>query len=285
MKIITKELNEFENKILGALYGFAIGDSMGATTEFMIPEMIVNEYGCVDDLIGGGWLNLKPGEVTDDTQMMICVIDALIECKKNVNRINPNRFKRECMENFKKWYDTIPKDVGNQCARAINFYAKTKSYIGEDFSACGNGSLMRALPCALMNLPSMNTLQGRLTHNNSICSGIIWSYTNMIQSLLRNDGIVKSVAFSDSSPTGYVIDTFECVKRHFRKARDFKEGIIMAVNEGGDADTIAAITGGLLGAKFGYREIPVKWILKLDENVGNKLNEFANFIFEEVKTK
>lgn len=34
-----------KNKIAGALYGFAIGDAMGATTEFMSREQIEEQYG------------------------------------------------------------------------------------------------------------------------------------------------------------------------------------------------------------------------------------------------
>ena len=120
-----------KSKILGALYGFAIGDSMGATTEFMTEAEIKRQYGQVDDLIGGGWLKLKPGEVTDDTQMMICVIDAIMSVSKEKGSLKAigNDFKKECMQNFVKWFLTGPKDVGNQCAKAIRYYMATKQYI------------------------------------------------------------------------------------------------------------------------------------------------------------
>lgn len=65
-----------KNKIAGAVYGFAIGDAMGATTEFMTEEQVKLNYGKVTDIYGGGWLHLKPGDVTDDTQMTVCVMDA-----------------------------------------------------------------------------------------------------------------------------------------------------------------------------------------------------------------
>ena len=55
--------------ILGALYGFAIGDAMGATTEFMDEHQIKAKYGQVDNIVGGGWLKLEAGQVTDDTQI------------------------------------------------------------------------------------------------------------------------------------------------------------------------------------------------------------------------
>ena len=35
---------ELKDKIAGAVYGFMIGDAMGATTEFMTKESIEEEY-------------------------------------------------------------------------------------------------------------------------------------------------------------------------------------------------------------------------------------------------
>lgn len=43
---------------------------------------------------------------------------------------------------------------------------------------------------------------------------------------------------------------------------DFKMGVIAAGNFGRDADTIGAIVGGILGAKYGASAIPEKWLEK-----------------------
>lgn len=80
-------MSTIKNKIAGAMYGFAIGDAMGATTEFMNPTEIKKKYGKVTDIIGGGWLNLKAGEVTDDTQMTMCVIEAVMNSDRLDNFI------------------------------------------------------------------------------------------------------------------------------------------------------------------------------------------------------
>lgn len=39
----------------------------------------------------------------------------------------------------------------------------------------------------------------------------------------------------------------------------FKEGLLRAVNLGGDTDTIGAIAGGLAGLYYGYNSIPMEW--------------------------
>ena len=89
---------ELKDHIAGAVYGFAIGDSVGAITEFMSKDEIKSKYGEVTKQLGGGWLNLKPGEVTDDTQMMLCVMDALMKLpgvgRKTANVIQAVAFGR-----------------------------------------------------------------------------------------------------------------------------------------------------------------------------------------------
>ena len=61
-----------------SLLGLAVGDALGATTEFMNPEEIRTRYGVHDRIRGGGWLNLPPGRVTDDTEMAQCVARAIL---------------------------------------------------------------------------------------------------------------------------------------------------------------------------------------------------------------
>lgn len=264
------------NKIAGAIYGFAIGDAMGATTEFMTKEQIYNIYGKVTDIIGGGWLNLKPGEVTDDTQMSICVMNALINSLK---RNDPMGFifMKQLRGEFIKWYRTRPKDVGLQCQKAIQGMIHfQKLGATKDNNALGNGSLMRAMPCAILNKGLLNELQSRMTHNNEVCTHIIHSYTSLIQDHL-NDNYIGVKTDYLLEPTGHIRNTFNN-SVYWSQSDSFEGAIIGAVNHGGDADTIAAITGSIAGAKFGYSAIPEKWINQLDPSVKNILNFFKNFV-------
>lgn len=262
-------LSMIKNKIAGAIYGFAIGDAMGATTEFMNHAQIKKQYGQVTDIIGGGWLNLKAGKVTDDTQMTICVMDALMG--------NIKLFEECCMGNFIEWYRMGPKDVGGQCQKGIVCAMSTGHFIERDDMALGNGSLMRAMPCALINRPDLNVAQGKLTHNNSECSQIILEYTRLIQNILYNNLYTYKVK-SILEPSGYIRDTFNN-SLYWASKPSFEKAIIGAVNDGGDADTIAAITGSIAGARFGYDAIPQRWIDQLDSEVKIYLEKFKNFVF------
>jgi ADP-ribosyl-[dinitrogen reductase] hydrolase len=59
-----------------------------------------------------------------------------------------------------------------------------------------------------------------------------------------------------------------------------EEAIVGAVNHGGDADTIAAITGSLVGAYYGYYAIPTRWVYDLDNGVKKQLDHYAKFFTE-----
>ena len=52
-----------------------------------------------------------------------------------------------------------------------------------------------------------------------------------------------------------------CSLRHLN---DFRAGVLMAVNLGGDTDTIGAMTGAILGAYNGINSIPGEWLEKLE---------------------
>ena len=285
--------NILRDKIRGALYAHAIGDAMGATTEFMSADEIKIKYGRVDDLIGGGWLDLNVGETTDDTAMTIGVIDALMKGFKS-----EDEFKKSCADNFLVWFETGPKDVGNQCQIALVKYKMTGEYIDEDKDALGNGSLMRALPCGLLPMDFwsilsactqnpddsltggpeyLNILQGEITHKNKTCAEILTEYTFIIRGFILG-GNFKLKSQELLKPSGYIINTYNNAK-YFANLQ-VADAIIGAVNHGGDADTIAAITGSMAGARDGYHSIPTEWIDKLDANVKAKYDAFTEFLLE-----
>ena len=46
-------------------------------------------------------------------------------------------------------------------------------------------------------------------------------------------------------------------------AKNWKDAVLRAVNQGGDADVYGATTGQLAGAVFGVESIPVGWLAML----------------------
>lgn len=301
-----KNLQNLTSKIKGSLYGFAIGDAMGATTEFMDEVQIKKRYGEVRDIIGGGWLHLKAGEVTDDTQMTMCVCDAIQKGHKFAKERSkvPKKICIEdvsfeeafrgstltnCCINFVNWYNSNPPDIGNCCRRVISqnldnacidLWMKT----ADDPGSLGNGSLMRTMPIVLAGLGCQTALsQGRLTHNNKPCDYSLEIYYNNMEELLYNDTFRNSTT-QTYEPTGHVLNTLNNALYWAQHTDSFEQAIIKAVNHGGDADTIAAITGSLVGALYGFEAIPQRWIDQLRSDVKADLDKYAK-LFEKINKK
>jgi ADP-ribosylglycohydrolase len=68
---------------------------------------------------------------------------------------------------------------------------------------------------------------------------------------------------------GYVIETLQAGLWAALHARNFEEGMIALLTLGGDTDTTCAVGGALLGARFGMRGIPARWLdgLKMRDRV------------------
>ena len=56
-----------------------------------------------------------------------------------------------------------------------------------------------------------------------------------------------------------------------RGTDSFEDALVYAVNLGGDADTIGAITGGLAGAVYGAEAIPPRWVEALDKQPNQEI--------------
>ena len=286
---------ELLNKVKGAFVGLAIGDAMGATTEFMKPREIHKAYGTngVQEIIGGGWLHLKAGEVTDDTQMTMCVARAILsstETNGAIAQIDENHFLACCMANFLNWYSSGPLDVGNQCRRVLGLFSKLDRNDMADIAwtklwyraasnkhAYGNGSLMRALPAALVGT-KYALAQGRLTHNNNVCDAYIREYCDVLH--LAMTGIIDRTQLHPKSNGGAIYETMDGACYWLAHTDNFRDCIVGVVNNGGDADTIGAVAGSLAGCCYGYGAIPSDLVVALDPSVRLDLIETAERFVE-----
>jgi ADP-ribosylglycohydrolase len=59
--------------------------------------------------------------------------------------------------------------------------------------------------------------------------------------------------------SGYVVRSLEAALWAFHRSDTFRQGCLLAVNLGDDADTTAAIYGQLAGAHYGIEGIPREW--------------------------
>lgn len=294
MQTFEETIDQIQDRIRGALYGVAIGDAMGGPLEFLDANEIKMRYGQVREMIGGGWLNLKPGEITDDTQMSLCVAEGILE--------NPSDPVQTIGRRFIEWYDSKPKDIGNTCAlaiRKVKFFPNTKKAAWciaaretereQHGMNGGNGALMRTIyPAVFYHDPKTRKRYvkaiAEMTHRNDESTDICIQYCDLVHMAIFGDypdhDKLKHFA-ENAKPTGYVVNTWSNVIDALDETQSFEEAIINAVNRGGDADTIGAITGGLVGACYGYDAIPKRWIECLDKQLTEKLDDLTRAAIRE----
>jgi len=273
------------DKALGAYLGFACGDALGATVEFMSPKQIQKRYGVHSEMIGGGWLGLAAGQITDDTQMSLALGQAIIDHSGwNI---------RAVADHFVAWLDSDPPDVGNICRRGIVRYRDDGELYGlpRDDDA-GNGACMRNLPVALatLNRPdyfvAWSLEQCRITHHNPLSDAATLTLGRIVQHLINGQdmdacrqeaelliGRYGEFAYSPypGKASGYIVDTVQTVLHYFFNTNNFKSCLIATVNQGGDADTTGALAGMLAGAKYGVGRIPERWLTQLDQQVAGQI--------------
>lgn len=283
------------DRIKGGLFGVAIGDALGGTTEFLNEAEVKRQYGSVTEIIGGGYWDLLPGETTDDTAMTIAVAKGIIA--------SPDDPIHKIGEQFIQWKNMNPKDIGNIIATTFHFY-RDDWYVAAKLAhdelngmSAGNGSLMRCLPVALAysdlnKIKDVTEKQSKMTHYDDVAREACVIYNTIVFRVMNGEGLRKSIisAIRNSrydlnydrepvcEPNGYVVHTFQWVLYWLLNEDSFEKVIIGATNKGGDSDTIAAIAGGLKGIEVGFSKIPEKYhSVLLCKNV---LTDLASKLYE-----
>ncbi len=275
------------SRALGAYLGLACGDALGATVEFLMPREIKAQYGVHREITGGGWLRLKPGQVTDDTGMSLYLGQAILD--------SGGWSLTAVADAFVAWLKSRPVDVGATCRRGIRRYMLQGIVHGpESDSDGGNGAAMRNLPVALFTLGNdalferYSLEQARITHHHPFSDAGTLALGRMVQTLLQGGGIRECRAIAnrlveqhrqfrlDPCPgraSGYIVDTVQTVLHHFFYTDNFEECVVDTVNRGEDADTTGALAGMLAGARYGAEAIPRRWLEKLDAGILGQIEE------------
>jgi ADP-ribosyl-[dinitrogen reductase] hydrolase len=277
------------DRALGAYLGLAIGDALGATVEFMTRREIAVAYaaqgGVHRKIIGGGWLKLKPGQVTDDTTMCLALGEGLLRGAAAGRPFDTGLIADE----FVAWWRAKPVDCGATCRRGIRRYLRDASLEGplSDGDA-GNGAAMRNLPAVLATLGDeaaferVSLAQSHITHHNPVSDAAVLGLGRVLRLLLAGaapdacaaavDEMVRATPLFRFAPypgraSAYVVDTIQTVLHYFTAHEDFAAAVTGAVNQGDDADTTGALVGMLAGARCGARALPREWLVRLDPDI------------------
>lgn len=278
----------------GALWGQAVGDALGTTVEFQRAEAIATRFPQgVREVVGGGPFDVEPGQVTDDTELALCLARSLAES---------GRFDEDDVaQRYIAWCVANPPDVGGTTRRAFGRVvpdgqpvARTvRSRAFTDSQA--NGALMRASPLGVFGwkvepdvLLELTAADTSLSHPHEVCVAASQVFTFAIAHALRTgaagpDVFDATLAFARMTPScGEALPTLELARhelpadafhqmgwvRHALQAAfhelhrgdSFEPALVRVIGLGGDTDTNGCITGALLGAVHGVEAIPARWV-------------------------
>lgn len=281
------------DRFRGALLGLAVCDALGTTLEFKSP----GSFAPLIDMVGGGPFGLKPGQWTDDTSMALCLAESLVE-KRGFDPVDQleryvNWYRHGHFSCTGRCFD-----IGGTTRSALEtFMASHAPYCGStNPHAAGNGSIMRLAPVPMFfasNAVEAIERSGdssRTTHGAQSCVDACRYYGGLIAGALNGVGKdellsdhyspapdywhehplcpeideIAAGSFKTRNPpeirgTGHVVRSLEAALWAFHKGNDFREGALLAVNLGDDADTTGAVYGQIAGAYYGYQGIPEPW--------------------------
>ena len=311
-------MEQFLDKVKGTIYGQAIGDALGLGTEFMTDEEMALKYpngithysDKFQDRHRKRW---KIGDWTDDTDMMLCIANAVVK-DKGVDFINIAR-------NFKEWTDGEPMGIGENTYKVLSF----SDYEDKPFEvskmiwemshrrSAANGGLMRTSIVGLFPkaVEECAAKICRLTHYDPRCVGSCVIVSQLIHSLVYdespisyyqmvdigrkydsrieeyidlayNNDNIEALDLQNWDSVGYTLKTLATALWAYGHAQSLEEGLLAVVRAGGDADTNAAVACAILGAKYGFHSIPSEYVngLIYREQLGKVIEGLM-----EIKTK
>lgn len=290
-----------KNRFLGCLVGLAVGDALGTTLEFTTYEEA--QANPVKDIVGGGPFHVNPGVWTDDTSMALCIADSIIEkkdfdavdiMKKFINwyRHGYNSPMGYCFDigmstarALKHFENTgtfikdetaagngaimrlapIPMMFYNDPIKCHDFCKANAKMTHPSLQSIGSSVYMGWIISSLLEgvskqdvLEGPNSEKWAYFHTDSeICHP---SVMDICEKNYRNKlpGVPGGIVGS-----GYVISCLETALWAFDKTDNFKDGALLAVNIGNDADTTGAVYGQMAGAYYGLNGIPSEWVEKI----------------------
>jgi ADP-ribosyl-[dinitrogen reductase] hydrolase len=279
-----------EDRYEGCLLGLAVGDALGSPLEFMGSEQIRIKHGWVSDMIGGGWLGLRPGETTDESALVLALGASLTE-KGGVD-------VDDVAARYREWFRTAPNDVEPTTKAALEALeeghgpadAASRAKELTTDQAASSGTLVRAVPIALLLRADPRRMldavarEAALTHADSRSVGGAVAVAAVLAQILGGErdraaivdaahdeldriatdlpNVLPDPVTKDESalrPTRFVVDALETALVRWFRDPDLETCLTKTVNLGGCSGTTGALAGALAGATWGSAAIPRRW--------------------------
>ncbi|HEX4610041.1 MAG TPA: ADP-ribosylglycohydrolase family protein [Urbifossiella sp.] len=282
------------DRFTGCLLGLAVGDALGAPYEGLTGFDIFFGFGPPDAIVKN-----PSGDTlyyTDDTEMMIGLAETLGE----VGGVDEARLVRAFAENYhpERGYGQGARKVIERMCRGKDWRALARTvFPGGSF---GNGAAMRVAPVGLLFAHDADEVwrqaaaSARPTHTHPVGIEGAQVLALAVALLVRTD-VFDRKAFYRALLARVVTEEFRWHLRVAAKLRpgdpvsglgstlhahrsvatalacfanspgDFEAAVGLAIGLGDDTDTVAAMTGALVGAFAGTAAVPAALLEKLED--------------------
>ncbi len=216
--------------------------------------------------------------------------------------------KSRARYNYRIWLLSAPPDVGTTIRDSLFGSINPKSQ--------ANGALMRIAPLACwaathqgFDWEKATAEDAMLTHVNQVCidANLVYVYSLIRATTIRvrnvknlyeesilwakehklSESVIHCMLAASKNPPeydgehiGWVLVALQGSYYQLLHARNFEEALVNTVSAGGDTDTNAAICGALLGAFYGIRQIPQRWISQVQKSNPQAIEDVQIFFRE-----
>ena len=286
-------LPDLRDRFRGALLGLAVGEALGAPAEFLTADQIVERYGVIAEMIGGGCHDVAPGQATDATDMALRLAESLAE--------RGDHDPEDVMRRYGGWFDSQPRDVSLTVRAVMLSYragtpwdlASRRAWDILGHPVAANGSLMRCAPLALLfygdaaRRQAASLDESMLTHFEPLAGWACVALNDLVAAAFRDElrerlpvvaaGLddedrrisaalreAEVAEPEEAQNSAFVVDSLRTSLWAVLRTATFEEAVCLVVNLGDDADTVGAVTGALAGALYGEAGIPARWLAPLE---------------------
>lgn len=287
------------DRAVGAVLGMAAGDAVGMGYEFgpqVDPESVRMKTNPALPLFG-------PGEWTDDTTMAVPILQALAAGQNLLDQRTQDRVVGRWIDWAGAGPKDIGVStafvLGQALSRdAVGVREAAHHRYRSGAPCAGNGSLMRTTPVVLGYLDDPAGLtRAACTYSeftnvdpDATEACVLWNHAQRHAILHGELDVTVGLAHMSHDrrglwaerltratrgepidfavDNGWVVAALQCAWAAIRSTwtgspDHLESGVRAAVAAGHDADTVAAIAGGLLGARWGTSAVPLEWRRRL----------------------
>lgn len=302
-----------QDQFAGVVLGLAVGDALGAAWEGLAADLIY-KLGPADKIVAHA--DGKTIFYTDDTQMMIGVVQALLDRGEIEKHALASRFAANYHPD--RAYGQGARQIINAIG-AGDDWERVAAEVFQGKGSLGNGAAMRVAPLGLYFAPNLELVaqQAALSaapthcHEIGVDAARLMGVAAALAAMSAGDSFQRdrflhalhSVAQTEEfqwqishalklrpldslGSFGNSLEAHRSVMTSimcFANAPDsYSEAVSRAIGQGDDVDTLAAMTGALSGARLGLSGIPPRLLECLEDGEQGKtyLLELAERLYE-----